>query len=209
MGLGRALTGRLGRITNRILLINFLTLTSAWAADSYYMPASPLQPVGQSKAEPPPKADPQAPIPYVPPAAASPQPAASPKPEPELLGCAETCAKGRVENLAFDFQAGRIGIDSQLSLVDGENLEIVAYSEACPRQEGKKSLHAPDSLPDGCVFVFVIPSSRASVAPGSKHRKYAPQRCLGGKIGMSEFRCDETTLAPGSVGPTQLSREQE
>jgi hypothetical protein len=196
-------------VTLWILLINSILPAAAWAVDPYYLPASPLQPVGQPKADPLPRPAQNAPIPYVAPAEPAPAPSASPKPELPLLGCTESCAKGRVENVSFELRGGRIGAESLLHLSDGDSLEVLAFSEVCPREEGKKTTLAPESVPDGCIFFFMIPTSRASVAPGSKLRKYGSQRCLGGKMGMSEFRCDETTLAPGSIGPPELSREQD
>lgn len=173
---------------------------------STYFPASPLQPVGVPRTT---GATPNAAPSYVPYAApaesaqvTTPSPAQPPA-EPKLISCEDACSAPGFKAV-FDFERGRIGLESRVDFDGVESFEIRAYSQQCPHAEGKQLTLAADSLPDSCLFVFAIPATRA-VWTGARAKQTL--RCTAGKIGMSGFHCNESTSPPGSITDESLTRE--
>src|SRR6185503_20613067 len=139
-----------------------------------WFPANPLQPAGRGRDSAP---APQA-TPTLIPAAAPPEPVAQPTSaappafvpaeRPRPLSCEDACSQPSLK-IVFALERGRIGVQSRVELETGDPFEIHAYSDSCPHSEGKELAFSPETIPDGCLFVFVIPSSRAALT-GAKAR---------------------------------------
>jgi hypothetical protein len=176
---------------------------SGVCADFTYLPGSPLQPAGRPKAGPKTEEEKQKALPsMIPAAAVEPVPRAStsaPPPfaeskDPKPIRCEDACSSGSLK-VVFAFEGGRIGADSHLELDAGEAFEIRAYSEQCPHSEGQEKSFSPETLPEGCIFVFSIPAARAAWT-GARAR--GAIRCSAGKIGMSGFHCNESNSPSSS-----------
>jgi hypothetical protein len=128
----------------------------------------------------------------------------SPPAEQKLLSCEDACSAAGFKAV-FDFQRGRIGLESKVDIDGAEGFEIRAYSEQCPHAEGKQLAVSADGLPEGCLFVFAIPAARA-VWTGARAKQTL--RCTAGKIGMSGFHCNESNSPPGSITDESLTRDQ-